>query len=183
MAVSDADLLKRIQQADRDAFAVLFDRHSPAILRYAYTLTGELHEAQDLLQETFLTAWRRAPSIHLAADSVLPWLLVTCRYHGANASRRRAVRATVPLEPALEGRAWRSTADDAGNREELAWVVEAVSDLGEMDRRIVELCLFNGFGYGEAAARLGLSVGAVAKRVQRVRDRLRAQRATLESEV
>ena len=58
-------------------------------------------------------------------------------------------------------------------REELRWVLDALERLDPVDRRVCELCLLEGLPYAQAAAELGLSVGAVKQRVSRSRMRLR----------
>ena len=56
----------------------------------------------------------------------------------------------------------------------VAWAIEEISQLGEIDRRACELTLVHGLSYREAAERLGTTTGAVAKRVERSRSRLKA---------
>ena len=55
----DVALIARSIARDERAFGELFDRHSTALYRYAYSLTHDVTEAQELVQETFVTAWRR----------------------------------------------------------------------------------------------------------------------------
>ncbi len=74
---------------DQRAFAPLFDRHGDAVFRYTFTLTRNADPAQDLLQESFITAWKKLADIRLVGDSMLPWLLVACRNHNANRQRSR----------------------------------------------------------------------------------------------
>jgi RNA polymerase sigma-70 factor (ECF subfamily) len=172
------DLLARSCAGDQAAFAELFDRHGGAVYRYAFGLTRDVEQARDLVQETFLTAWRRRGEITLHGPSLLPWLLVCARQHRANLRRRDAVRLALPLDELAD----RTTAD-AGARDdtdgwlEVDWVSSELARLSETDRQIVELCLFDDLSYADAAVRLGLTVHAVTKRVQRIRDRLRARRA------
>lgn len=180
---TDSELIRRSVRHDHQAFAELFDRHGEALFRYAFGLTRNGDDAQDLLQETFMTAWKRLADVHLAGDSMLPWLIVVCRNHGANLRRRKLVRATVPLEEARTATMGSGALDRLQHVEELAWIYEAVDDLGETDRRIVELCLYEGRDYHEAAALLGLSVGVLTKRIHRTRSRLREQRRFHEGEV
>lgn len=175
---SDRDLLWRSAHRDRDAFAQLFDRHANTVFRYGFGLTGDANDAQDLVQDAFLIAWRRSPEIDLMGDSILPWLLVCVRNLAANLRRRNAVRVSAPLETALEKSSDEPDMLEAiENTLELEWVFNEIAALGDIDRRIAELCLYDGVSYAEAAAQLGLSVGALAKRIQRIRDRLRMRRA------
>jgi len=59
MEDSDAALVKRARGGDHDAFRVLVERHSQALFRLAYRMTGNEHDAEDMVQETFLKAHRQ----------------------------------------------------------------------------------------------------------------------------
>jgi len=171
--VNDSELIAQ-SRGDHSAFAALFDRHSDAVFRYAFGITRNADLAQDLVQETFITAWKRLADIHLVGDSMLPWLIVACRNHGANQSRSRALRSTVPLDD--------QTPDDSDDpltrlqhREELGWVLRAVAELNETDQLIISLCLEQGRSYQEAAKMLGMRTNTLTKRIQRARAYLLAR--------
>jgi RNA polymerase sigma factor (sigma-70 family) len=173
----DVELIARSIARDPRAFGDLFDRHSTAVFRFAYSLTHNSTEAQELVQETFVTAWKRLADIRLAGDSMLPWLIVTTRHHSQNARRARARHDLLPLEEHIldTSHALLQT-ERSAHRDELEWVLEAVKRLDETDQRIVQLCLYEGLDYRQAAKRLGLTPAAIAKRVQRARARLTAMR-------
>ena len=174
----DVELIARSIARDERAFGDLFDRHSTAVYRFAYSLTHDPTEAQELVQETFVTAWRRLADIRLAGDSMLPWLIVTTRNHALNLRRTIGRRHEVmPIEEhiALRGAIAEHT-EQQRYRDELEWVYEAIRELSPTDQKIVELCLFDGLSYAEAALQMGLSVHNVTKRVQRSRAQLRRLR-------
>ncbi|QAY74524.1 sigma-70 family RNA polymerase sigma factor [Agromyces protaetiae] len=166
-SLSDAELIRLAQRGDRGAFSALYARHGKAIYLYAWGMTRDDREAEDVTQEVFVVAWRRLRDIRLVDASVLPWMLVTCRNLSRNALRARR-DALVLDESLLPGDRTRQE-----RIEELSWVRQAVERLGGMDQRIVHLCLVEGYSYAEAADHLGLSVSAVAKRVERARAALR----------
>lgn len=171
--VTDATLIGRARTGDRSAFGLLYDRHVRPVYWQAYAVLGDAAAAEDVTQETFVTAWRRLGSIP-ATDSALPWLLVTARYVALNA-RRGTVR-----------RERRSTdlPDDVAGPDDVVAAVEAadvraeidraVSRLTETDRALYELCLEDGLTYAEAAQRLGLTHASVRNRLSRLRVRLRS---------
>jgi len=179
---TDRELIARSIRKDHKAFAELFDRHSQALFRYAFGLSHDADDAQDLVQESFMTAWKRLANVHLVGDSMLPWLVVACRNHAANLRRANFVRLASPLQEADGVATSDDTLDRLSHVEELAWIYKAVNELGDTDRRIVELCLYEGREYHEAAAILGLSVGVLTKRIHRTRSRLREQRNLQERE-
>ena len=90
---TDAELLERLASGDQRAMAVVFDRHAPAVTRYAWAIAPSRMDVEEIVQDTFLTVWRKAAEIMIAEASLLPWLLVTCRNFGMNAGRKRRPRS------------------------------------------------------------------------------------------
>ena len=179
---TDQELIERCAHGDQQAFTELFDRHSIALFRYAFSLTHNADDAQELVQDTFLTAWKKLQGIHLVGPSMLPWLIVACRNLGANLARSKAHRRAIPLDGVEVSAPGTDVLDRLAHVEELRWVYAAIEELGETDQRIVELCLYDGRSYQEAAALLGLGVGVITKRIHRMRDRLKKQRVIQERE-
>ena len=165
---TDAELLGLCAEGSELAFSTFYDRHSHAVLRYALRETSHAADAQELLQLTFITAWRKVSGIRIAEDSALPWLLVTCRNHALNLERAHRRHRTVPLHELAE-----LPAEPADPHEGLGDLLDGLSQLSERDRELCRLCLVEGYSYREAAEQLGVSVGAVAKRLERARIRLR----------
>lgn len=164
---ADADLIRYARRGDRGAFSALFARHSRAVYLYAWSMLRTDADAEDLVQEVFVTGWRKLKTIRIVESSALPWLLVTCRNLGRNALRAR--RASLQLdESILPGDRTRQE-----RVEELSWVRQAIGRLGGMDQRIIHLCLIEGYSYSEAAEHLGVSSAALAKRLQRAKAALR----------
>jgi len=168
---SDGVLLRRSVTGDRRAFGLLFDRHSRAVTRYAWALVSDRMDVQEIVQDTFVTAWAKAGSVTIAESSALPWLLVTCRNHALNLRRKKATHRTEALPEGLADVA--AHEDHALAARRVKWVLAEIDALDDLDRRICELCLIEGRSYAEAAALVGASVGAVSKRLERARTRLR----------
>jgi RNA polymerase sigma-70 factor (ECF subfamily) len=164
---SDGELIRLAQRGDRGAFSALFARHGKAVYLYAWGMTRDDRDAEDVAQEVFVVAWRKLTGIRIVDASALPWLLVTCRNVSRNALRARRHALTLD-ESILPGDRTRQD-----RVEELSWVRQAIERLGGMDQRVIHLCLVEGYSYAEAADHLGLSTSAVAKRVERVRSALR----------
>jgi RNA polymerase sigma factor (sigma-70 family) len=174
---TDRQLVTRASHGDAKAFTEFYDRYAANVLRYAFALSADSDDAQDLLQETFITAWRKRSELGSGASSALPWLLVTCRNNAYNLRRSKTVRRTVPLDEARESGGPDDTLDRLARDEELRWVLSTIEMADPIDRSIVAACIVAGMPYREAAEQFGLSAQAVAKRVQRLRTHLTGLRA------
>src|SRR5437764_6253055 len=73
MEDSDAALVKRARGGDHDAFRVLVERHSQALYRLAYRMTGNEHAAEDMVQETFVKAHPQLGRFE-SRSSFITWL-------------------------------------------------------------------------------------------------------------
>jgi len=168
IAQTDEELLAA---ASGGALGELFDRHSRAVYLYLWGLVGNVRDAEDLTQDVFETAWKKLDTIRIVDKSALPWLLVTAKFCFRNAERRLAHRRTTLLEDSVIDP--RSTNQQSDSAEELQWVQFEIDKLGDVDRKICTLCLVEGHSYKDAARMVGLSTGAIAKRVERLRTHLR----------
>ena len=145
----------------------LWRDHAPAVLRYARrrVLPADVDE---VVAETFLVAWRRLPEV---PDVALPWLLGVARHVSANvlrsARRRNALHGRLAGLPDPGGPA------GAPDPPDVAGLQAALQALGPTDRELLTLLAWDGLSRQEAALALGVSRGAVAVRLHRLRRRLR----------
>ncbi|MFF7247448.1 RNA polymerase sigma factor [Embleya sp. NPDC008237] len=173
----DADhvLWSRVRTGDRDAFAVVFDRHAGAVYGHVLRRIGDGGEAEDLTSAVFLTAWRRRAEVTFDRDSALPWLLGTANRTLANRRRAlkryRALAARVPLPRDVPDHA-----DEVARRIDQERAAEAlrrsVARLPRHERDVVELCVWGGLDQQAAATALGVALGTVKARMHRARKRL-----------
>src|SRR2546425_75982 len=91
MEESDADALALARTGDSEGFRVLVERHSRAVFRLAYRMTGNEHDAEDVVQEAFLRAYRRLHQYDQRArfSSWLHRIAANCAYDQLRARRRR----------------------------------------------------------------------------------------------
>ncbi|OII11405.1 hypothetical protein BIU97_05755 [Curtobacterium sp. MCBA15_009] len=153
------------------------------MFRYAWGLADERSDVDDIVQETFLVAWRRRKDVRIVGSSALPWLLTSARYIAMNTNRRRrAVGFDEVDETTGASEAWYRQVAHAEAVQQLRWVRDEIAALDSPDRELCELCLLQDRSYDEAAAVLGLSTSNARKRIQRTRARLRVSRAAQEME-
>lgn len=173
-ACDDATLIARSLLAP-EQFGPLYDRHARALFRYATRRLGP-DAADDIVAETFLTAFRLRDRYDTARPDAGPWLYgIATRLIGRH--RRDEVRflraiARTGVDPATEPMADRATDRVAASavRRQLADAMAALSQV----HRDVLLLTASGLGYEEVAGALGIPVGTVSSRLVRARKKVRA---------
>ncbi|AWW38723.1 RNA polymerase [Streptomyces sp. AS58] len=165
----------RVRAGDRAAFADLYDQNARAVYTHALRLTGNWSEAEEVMSETFLGAWRTRETVDPEGGSLTPWLLgiATHKAHNANRGLRRRL-AFLARSP--EPRSVEDFADETAGRiddtRRLASVHAALRRLNRPDREVIALCVGAGLDYRQAAEALGIPVGTVRSRLSRARARL-----------
>ena len=90
--LADEDLISLVVDGDARAFALLYDRHSRAAYSLAYRLTNGRQAAEDLVQESFIKAWRSAGGYRVGRGSVRTWILSIIRNRAIDHFRSQATR-------------------------------------------------------------------------------------------
>lgn len=175
---SDAELIAATAAGDREAFGVLVIRHQGAILRVARALVREPQQAEDVLQETFLAAFRFAGTYRGDAP-VRSWLYTIARHAAHRLARKRSEVAMDERSIEMLGEAAGWGADDveraAVRAEQRAQLVAALERLPEGEREVLALRDAAGLGSEDTAAALGLGVAAMKSRLHRARLHLAAE--------
>jgi RNA polymerase sigma-70 factor (ECF subfamily) len=169
----DVELLHRAAAGDDVAFAHFVTRHQAGVWRRAQALTGVDADAEDVLQETFLHAWRGAATFR--GGSARAWLLTIASHAWQRMDRRgRRETATDDMETleSLGLKAGWGTDPRLADRAEA--VEAALARLTADDQRILTLRDMEGLSGEETAALLGLSLQATKSRLHRARLRLAA---------
>jgi len=172
---TDAELVAAAAGGSEHAFRALYRAYVRPVYWLAHGLVGNAVDAEDVTQETFLAAWRKLPTLELASDSLLPWLVTICRFQCANRIRRQqrdrthtasAVEEMLPATVDVERQVIESSLVER--------VLQEVGTLSVLDQQIFRLCAAEGYAYQAAADQLGVSHGTVRNRLSRIRTRLRS---------
>jgi RNA polymerase sigma-70 factor (ECF subfamily) len=145
-------------------FEALYRTNAAYILGYLRR-RGAGDDAQDLLSETFLTAWRRREALP-APELQRAWLFSTARRLRLAHQRRHQ-----PTSPVTDAAAAPSRGTDADAVVDAA-VHAALARLNEADRELLTLTIWEGLSPSEAAATIGLTAAAGRVRLHRARRRL-----------
>jgi len=148
----------------------------PVMWRAALALTGDPHEAEDLMQDTLLRAYRFVDGF----DGRHPraWLLTILRNTNVNRHRRRRPTLTTTgdlPEPSSATPATDSAEDQASGGHLDARIEAALRRLSPKLGQVIKLVDVAGFTYDEAAAALGIPAGTVMSRLHRARRQIRAE--------
>jgi RNA polymerase sigma-70 factor (ECF subfamily) len=158
---------------DEDLLRTLYEEHGEALLAYAERLVGgDRQQAEDIVQETLLRAWRHAGL--LASESARPWLFTVARNIAIDRARARRIRlADAPAE-VVEAMPGPDELDSAL----LSWqIADALRSLSPDHRRVIVEVHYRGRSVAEAASVLGVPPGTVQSRTFYA---LRALRVALE---
>ncbi|HEU4424705.1 MAG TPA: sigma-70 family RNA polymerase sigma factor [Pilimelia sp.] len=174
--VTDRELWAGAAAGSQASFALLFDRHARTVYNHCFRLTASWSMAQDATQEAFVAAWRRRHDVRLTGDSALPWLLAvatnTVRNEWRSVRRRLAALRRLPAERDGAG----DMADDVAGRlddqRRMREIRAVVRRLPRAEREALELCVWAGVSYADAAVALGITEASVRSRVSRARSRL-----------
>lgn len=172
--VTDGQLLERfLKERDDTAFEVLVWRHGPMVLALGRRVLGNAHDAEDVLQATFLTLVRKGGAIGKSA-SLSSWLYkVAYRI----ALRLQARTAKTLVDGRLVEDVPAPETDESVWRELRPLLDAAIERLPEKYRTAIVLCDLQGKTYREAAEQLGCTASAISTRVTRARQLLRKRLA------
>lgn len=153
----------------------LHDEHAAALWRHCLRLTGhDRARAEDLVQETFLRAWRHRSVLDGPRPAVRGWLLTVSRNIVIDEWRTRRFRSEHPVADVPES----GEPDDRTDELLQSWVVaEALTKLSSEHREVLLECYYRGRPVAEAAQRLGVPEGTVKSRTHYA---LRALRLALQ---
>jgi RNA polymerase sigma-70 factor (ECF subfamily) len=170
-------------EGDAEAFALAYDRYAPTLYGLLLRILRDGNDAQDVLQETFLTAWSNARSFDAGRGSELAWLISMARSRGIDRLRARDRRHTREHEAGREISIGAPHVDPVADdpvvfREIRSAVRSALDELPAPQRTALELAYFDGLSQSEIAARLGEPLGTIKTRthlaMKRLRERLGA---------
>jgi RNA polymerase sigma-70 factor (ECF subfamily) len=175
--ISDAECVRRLQQGETEAFAVLVERHQKNIFNLLYRMLGDYDDAAEVSQEAFLSAYRSIKNFRGDA-SFSTWLYRIAVNH-AN-TRRKSVALSQqrtaqmePLEPSGDGAS--DPADALEQKEMRERVQAALNGLDAEDATIILLRDLQDVPYETVADILSVPIGTVKSRLHRARRTLKAR--------
>jgi RNA polymerase sigma-70 factor (ECF subfamily) len=176
MAAMDAEDVERARAGDREAFRLLVERHSRNVFRLAFRLTGNESDAEDVVQEAFLKAYRNLSAFESRAN-FSTWLFRIAANCSYDLLRSRARRPEDPLEPGDEPLPLPSSGPSpdrlARSAEVRRRAETALARLTPSERTAFVLRHHEGLSIAEIGAALGLDTSATKHSVFRAVKKMR----------
>jgi RNA polymerase sigma-70 factor, ECF subfamily len=162
---SDEALVSAIANGDTRALAALYDRHAPLMLGLARRIVLGKPEAEDIVHDVFVEAWRRAADYDENRGSVKSWLLLRTRSRAIDFRKSAGVARTVPTGDGEWLAALADPRADDSEAPDRARLRQRLSMLTAEHREVLWLGYFEGLSSSEMAARIGVPIGTVKSRV------------------
>ncbi|MBB3086718.1 RNA polymerase sigma factor [Geodermatophilus sabuli] len=173
----DAEVGRRFAAGDEQALAWAYERWAGQLHGMAVRAFGPGPDAEDVTQQTFVSAWTGRAGYRPDQGPLPAWLVGVCRHKIADTWARRD-RQRRTAEAAV---AQAQAAPQVGGPLVDAAVADRVLLLGELDRLgqpqrgIIELAFFEDLTHAQIAARTGLPLGTVKSHIRRTLERLRTR--------
>jgi RNA polymerase sigma-70 factor (ECF subfamily) len=187
-ATEAAAVLARARQGDGDAFRALVEQHSRSVFRLAFRMTGNEQDAEDVVQEAFLRAYRQLGRFESRANFGT-WLYRIVANCSVDLMRSKQARHDQVRGDSLDEGAMELPATDVPGPERMAQsaeidrrVQDALRDLSPLERAAFTLRHYEGRSIDEISATLGLGTSAAKHSVFRAVKKLRAALAPLRSQ-
>ncbi len=161
---SDADLLARVGEGDREAFELLYRRYVRPLFGLALRRLGDRGHAEDAVQEAFAAIWRSASTYRPERGAAGGWLYTVARNAIVDRLRRNGLATDAELPELVSPE---PGPPDRAEDSYVSWRVHrALEELQPREREVVELAYWSGMSQSEVADYLGLPLGTVKTRTR-----------------
>lgn len=171
-----AGLMRAVAEAgDRAAFAALYEHFAPRVKAWLMRLGLAEDVAEEVMQESLITAWRRAASYDPAQASVATWLFTIARNKRIDRLRRERRPEIDPNDPALVPEPAPAPDEKVDAAADEAQLRAALQDLPEEQLHLLRLAFFSDLSHRDIAARENLPLGTVKSRIRLALARLKGR--------
>ena len=169
----DDGVAQRFAAGDEQALAWAYERWAAQVHGMAVRAFGLGPDAEDVTQQTFVSAWTGRAGFSPERGPLPAWLVGICRHKIADTwarldRHRRAVEAVAVEAPAPAAPVDAAVADRV-------LLLDELDRIGQPQRGIIELAFFEDLTHAQIAARTGLPLGTVKSHIRRTLDRLRTR--------
>ena len=148
---------------DDAVITALYKQYHAPLLAFVMRLTaGNREQAEDVVQETMVRAWREAWRLDLSEPSLMPWLTTVARRIVIDDHRRRQARPAETTEAELANQ---PAHDDTAAADQRLMMAQAMRELSALHREVLNETILRDRTVNQAAEALGIPVGTVKSRV------------------
>jgi RNA polymerase sigma-70 factor, ECF subfamily len=171
--LEDARLMQRVARGDRSAFAQIHDRFSRPLFATALRILNDSAEAEDVLQEVFLSLWEKSADFNQQRGSAFSWAVTLTRNRSIDRIRMRQRRGVLLSQSVPEDLGYAGPDDSADStadlesKETAAKVRTAVKGLPAEQQKALQLAFFSGMTQQEIATTLREPLGTIKARIRR----------------
>jgi RNA polymerase sigma factor (sigma-70 family) len=168
--------INRVAGGDRAALRLVYSETSAKLFGVCLRILGDRSEAEDVLQDVYLTVWRKAASFDEGVASPITWLVAIARNRSIDRLRSSATsRAHAPIEAAAEvPDAGLSALERLEIGEDQVRLKDCLQELEERQSAAIRSAFLDGFTYEELAERNRVPLGTMKSWIRRGLLRLRA---------
>ncbi|MCA1646259.1 MAG: sigma-70 family RNA polymerase sigma factor [Chloroflexi bacterium] len=156
---------------------VLYDAHNRQAIGLAYRILGDLGDAEEVVQEVFLSAWRSGHTYDSTRGTTHTWILAMVRNRSIDVLRARQRRPVQQLAEGIDPPDSRDSSDvpaQAVSNVDAETARVALNSLPPEQKQAIELAYFGGLSHSEIAVQLAAPIGTVKGRIRLGLDHLRA---------
>ncbi len=175
-AAEEAALIGRVAAGDDRALEEIYRRYAGMLKALILRVVGDYGEAEEILQEVFVQAWRQADRYNRQRSSVSTWLALIARSRSIDRIRtRKVVARTVASAHKEKGDEHQSPEGmaDVWNQERRKRLGAALAKLPEEQRKVLELAFYSGLTQREISEREDIPLGTVKTRTLLAMNKLR----------
>ncbi len=167
-------MLERVGDGDEATFAELYQLTSARLFGACVRILGDGREAQEALQDAYLSIWRRAATFDRARGSPMAWIMTVCRNCAIDKRRAQRSMAAVPISFAEDVADSAPLAQEVAiDRQEQSRLFDCLSRLESLDLNLIQTAFFEGFTYAELSDRMAKPLSTVKSRIRRALLKLR----------
>ncbi len=163
-----AALVAEMASGNQEALGRLYDETAPSVNGLLLRMLGLPQDAEEVLMDVYMKAWKNAAAYSPERGSVPAWLLMMARSVAIDRIRRRTLQPSaiapenVPEPASLES----SPEEHTARRQWRTEVLHALNELPREQKEALMLAFFEGLSHSELAERLGQPLGTVKSRVR-----------------
>jgi len=158
---SDADLYRALKAGQSAALGILYDRYSTLVYRLALRILTNTQEAEDLTQEVFLTLWR-SNTYNPDRGSMSSFLTTLTRSRAIDKLRSRGTNFKfLQRWSHMASTSPRTPFEEASLNQRSEYVRDALAQLPEKQRQVLEMSYYEGMSQSEIAKQLDIPLGTI----------------------